>query len=134
MTTSERKAEKQKRWYAKLKADPVRYSAFQEKYNRAANDRYHANKDDPEWRARKRQWDKKTSLKLWVKTKADPQAMEKKRVKDRKPSAELTDDYVLRTIIKTTGLSESEIPEEMVSLKREWLKLCRKLGTKYRTA
>ena len=130
---SSRKAEKQKKWYEKMKADPVRYAAFQAKYNSAANERYHANKHDTAWRERKREWDKKTSRKMWDKIKADPQAIEKKRARDRKQSQELDGHYVMRTIRQTTGLPKQEIPESMVEFKIEWLKLCRKLGTKYRT-
>jgi hypothetical protein len=128
-----RKAEKQKRWYEKLKADPVRYAAFQAKYNRASNERYHANKHDEDWRERKNELARKTSRKMWIKTKADPLAMEKKRDRDRNASRELSREYVIRTINQTTGLRANMIPDEMISLKTEWLKLCRKLGTKYRT-
>ena len=38
--------EKQRRWYERLKADPVRYAAFQSKYNTAVMARYHADRGD----------------------------------------------------------------------------------------
>jgi hypothetical protein len=127
------RSEIQKRWYEKLKADPVRYAAFQAKYNAAVNRRYHDNKQDPAYIERRRELGRKTFRKRYPKLRRDKAYLAKKREADMKPCRELSDKYVRRTIAMTTGIPKNEIPDTLVFAKKQWMHLCRKLGTKLKT-
>lgn len=119
--------EKQRRWYEKLKADPVRLAAFREKYNAAAKVRYHADRTDPAKVERHRASRRKAGKKLWQKDKHNPAKLERRRKCANKRCEELRDEYVAERL----KLTPDACPRELLQLKRAHLQLQREIRNQY---
>lgn len=119
--------EKQRRWYEKLKADPVRYAAFQRKYNTAVMARYHADRGDPAKVERDRATRRKAGRKLWQKIARDPARREKHRINSNLRCVELRDKYVAARL----KLTPEACPRELLELKRAHLQLKREIRKQY---
>lgn len=119
--------EKQRRWYEKLKADPVRYAAFQRKYNTAVMARYHADRSDPAKVERDRATRRKAGRKMWQKIARDPAKREKRRINSNLRCAELRDKYVAARL----KLTPEACPRELLDLKRAHLQLKREIRKQY---
>ena len=119
--------EKQRRWYEKMKANPVRYAAFQRKYNAAVMARYHADRCDPAKVERDRATRRKAGLKQWQKIKHDAVKREKHRIESNRRCAELLDKYVAARL----KLTPEACPCELLELKRAHLQLKREIRKQY---
>ena len=119
--------EKQRRWYEKLKSDPVRYVAFRAKYNAAVMARYHADRSDPAKVERDRATRRKAARKRWQKIARDPEKMEKHRINSNLRCVELRDKYVAARL----KLTPEACPRELLELKRAHLQLKREIRKQY---
>lgn len=115
--------EKQRRWYEKMKADPVRLAAFRAKYNEAVKRRYHADRSDPEKVERHRATRRKAGRKLWQKHKHDPEKLARRRMHANRRCVELRDEYVAERL----KLPPDACPRELLELKRAHLQLQREI-------
>ena len=119
--------EKQRRWYEKLKADPVRLAAFRAKYNAAVRARYHADRADPAKVERHRATRRKAGRKLWQKDKHNPAKLERRRKCANRRCEELRDEYVAERL----KLTPDACPRELLELKRAHLQLQREIRNQY---
>lgn len=119
--------EKQRRWYEKMKADPVRYAAFRAKYNAAVKARYHADRNDPAKVERHRATRRKAGRKQWQKIKRDATRLAKHRIETNRRCTELRDEYVAARL----KLTPDACPRELLELKRAHLQLQREIRNQY---
>lgn len=119
-------AEKQKRWYEKLKADPLRYADFQAKTRKASSERYYANKLDPDKMERQRENRRRAAKTQWQKRKLDPVFLAYRRYYGNRRCVNLDDEYVAERL----KLKPETCPPELIELKRTHLQLQRTIRNK----
>ena len=114
-TPKENKRERGKRWYQKVKSDPEKFEKLREK--KRDND-----KNRPDRKAKEKE--KYHSLPH------DHPRKKAMRKRSKRACATLTDPYVSHAL----GMKVSDCPQELMELKRASMMLCRKLGTRIKTA
>jgi len=122
MSTPKRQA----RWYAKLKADPVRYAVFQAKTRAASKRTYLAQKLYPAKLERKRANSRRAAKKQWQKAKLDPVKLAYRRRYSNRRCVNLDDAYVAERL----NLTAETCPPELLELKRTHLQLQRTIRNK----
>jgi len=119
---------RQSRWYAKLKADPVRYAEFQAKTRAASRRTYLAQKLDPAKLERQRANRRRAAKKQWQKAKLDPVKLAYRRRYSNRRCVNLDDAYVAERL----NLTAETCPPELLELKRTHLQLQRTISAKAR--
>ena len=120
------KSDRQKRWYEKLKSDPIRYAEFQAKTRSASKLTYLANKLDPAKLERQRANRRRAAKKQWQKGKLDPSFLEYRRRYSNSRCVNLHPEYVAERL----KLTVETCPPELLELKRTHLQLQRTIRNK----
>lgn len=127
MSPDENRRARCARYWAKLRSDPQRWSKRMDDQRKK--------RESEEYRERERQ----KAREQWAKMPADaPRKIRKRRAKNeslkakRKRDAESLPDAVVAN--RYLHLHVGECPKELIDLKREHIRLNRKLGTRIKTA
>ena len=125
MMKSKAKSEKQRRWYEKLKADPVRLAAFRERTRKAALAYYHGAETNPQRKENIRARRRETAKRQWQTRKHDPRFLARRRAASNKRCTELQDKYIAERL----RIDADQCPKSLIELKRAHLQLQRQLRT-----
>jgi len=122
MTPAENKRARSARWYQKQKNDPKRWSERLEKQRKR--------RESEEIRKRERQQERDSWAKLPKdhprKTRKPQRTPEAKKAKSKRMLERLTDGDVANRYLH---MRLSDCPKELIDIKREHIRLTRKLGT-----
>ena len=117
------KAERQKRWYEKLKSDTVRFAEFKVKSRKTVRAKYYADKLDPERREIQRANRRKAAKVQWQKIKSNPSKLQYCRYYSNRRCVNLSDEYVAERL----KLTAETCPKELIDLMRAHIQLLREI-------